>query len=59
MGCVGGSMDIVTIPYFVHEGVVTRMERTNKRLLGVLAVAIAALIIESAILINEHDEEDD
>lgn len=52
-------MDIVTIPYFVHEGVVTRMERTNKRLLGVLAVAIAALIIESAILINEHDEEDD
>jgi len=56
MGCID---NVATIPYFVHEGVVTRMEKANRRLLGVLVVAVAALLIESTMIINERDEEDD
>lgn len=53
-------MDIVTIPYFIHEGEMTRLERVNRRLLGALAVVVTALVIENALIINgHHDEEDD
>jgi len=56
MGCID---NVATIPYFVHEGIVTRMEKANKRLIGALVVAVAALLIESTMIINERDEEDD
>lgn len=53
-------MDTVVIPYFAHEGEMARLERWNRRLVGVLAIAVTALVIESVMIINEHhDEEDD
>lgn len=36
--------DTAMIPYFVHEGDMTRMERNNKRLWIVILVLIVALI---------------
>ncbi len=48
-----------TIPYFAHEGIVTRLERCNRRLAGALAIAVAAIVIESVLIINEHSYEDE
>jgi flagellar basal body-associated protein FliL len=36
--------DSVTIPYFAHEGEMTRMERANKRLWVIIIILIVALI---------------
>lgn len=38
-------MEERNIPYFVHEGDMTRMERSNKRLFVVIIILIAALIL--------------
>lgn len=51
--------EVATIPYFAHEGIVARMERSNRRLLGILAVAVTALVIETALIINKHNDEED
>lgn len=51
--------EVATIPYFAHEGIVTRMERSNRRLLGILAVAVTALVIETALIITEHNDEEE
>ena len=36
-----------TIPYFVHEGEMARMDRNNKRLLTALVVSVIALLINN------------
>lgn len=36
--------DSVTIPYFAHEGEMSRMERANKRLWIIIIILIVALI---------------
>lgn len=56
MECPGSvKKDAVNIPYFVHEGVMARMDRCNKRLLGALVTAVSALLIDNiAWLIYEH-----
>ena len=40
--------ETASITYFVHEGEMTRMERTNKRLWIALLVIFAALIATNA-----------
>lgn len=37
-------MEEKTIPYFAHEGDMTRMERTNRRLFVIIIILIAALL---------------
>ena len=52
--------ETASIPYFVHEGEMTRMERTNKRLWIALLVIFAALIATNAAWIyyeNQFTEE--
>lgn len=52
--------ETATIPYFVHEGEMTRMERTNKRLWIALLVIFVALIATNATWIiyeNQFTEE--
>lgn len=52
-------MDERNIPYFVHEGDMTRMERANKRLWIVILILIVALVGSNAIwVIYENQFED-
>lgn len=37
-------MDTPNVPYFVHEGAMTRMERINKRLWILIIILIVALV---------------
>lgn len=37
-------MDTAQIPYFVHEGAMARMERTNKRLWILVLILVIALV---------------
>ena len=49
---------MVTIPYFVHESEVMRMERHNRRLLIALIVAILCILASNAAwlwYINQYD----
>ena len=41
--------DAVTIPYFVHEGDMDRMDRTNKRLVVALILSIVLLFVSNGI----------
>lgn len=55
--------DTVTIPYFVHEGVVDRADRVNKRLVVALVIAIVLLFVTNMAWLyawNQYDyiEED-
>lgn len=38
----------VMIPYYAHEGEMSRMERANKRLWIIIIILIAALIVSNA-----------
>ena len=38
----------VMIPYYAHEGEMSRMERANKRLWVIIIILIAALIVSNA-----------
>ena len=39
--------DKVQVPYFIHEGVVTRMAECNKKLLIALIVAVIAMLLNN------------
>lgn len=41
-------MDHKDVPFIVHEGMMSRMERQMKRLFILLAILIAALVISNA-----------
>ena len=44
-----------TIPYVVHEGDMARLERSNRRLLIALAIALAIMFLNNvAWLVYEH-----
>lgn len=59
MGCRGMNMnEIATIPYYVHEGIVTRMERCNRRLAFGLVVVAVALVAENIAMMTQDDDED-
>lgn len=46
-----------SVPYFIHEGVLNRMERNNKRLLIALIVAVIALVVNNcAWLVYENSQ---
>ena len=45
--------DAVSIPYFVHEGDMDRMERTNKRLVVALVLTIVLMFATNAIWLYE------
>lgn len=51
--------NVAMIPYYAHEGIVTRLERCNRRLLGALAVAVTVIVIESIMLAQDEEEPDD
>ena len=36
-----------SVPYYIHEGVVTRMERNNRRLLIALIVSVCVLLLNN------------
>ena len=36
-----------SVPYYVHEGVVTHMERNNRRLLIALIVSVCVLLLNN------------
>ena len=45
------------VPYFIHEGVLDRMVRNNKRLLIALVVAVIALVVNNcAWLVYENTQ---
>ena len=48
-----GNRDAVSIPYFVHEGDMDRMERTNKRLVIALVLTILLMFATNAIWLYE------
>lgn len=53
------SRDYATIPYYVHEGEVARLERTNKRLwIAVIVIFVAFVLANLAWVIYEHQFED-
>lgn len=39
------------VPYFIHEGIVTRMAECNKKLLIALIVAVIALVLNNLVWI--------
>ena len=45
--------DAVSIPYFVHEGDMDRMDRTNKRLIVALVLTIVLMFVTNAIWLYE------
>lgn len=50
------------VPYFVHEGAVTRMENCNRRLLMALVVALLALFLNNIVWlvyegVTHHEKE--
>ena len=43
------------VPYIVHEGDMARLERSNKRLLIALAIALIVMLLNNvAWLVHEH-----
>ena len=45
------------VPYIVHEGAMARLERSNKRLLIALAVALIIMLLNNiAWLVHDHVE---
>lgn len=42
-------MDHKDVPFIVHEGIMSRMERSIKRLFILLMVAIACLVVTNAV----------
>lgn len=45
------------VPYIVHEGAMARLERSNKRLLIALAIALCIMLLNNvAWLIHDHVE---
>ena len=55
--------NIEPVPYFIHEGIVTRMAECNKKLLIALIVAVVALVVNNLVWIvyegvtNYHQQE--
>lgn len=44
-----------SVPYIVHEGDMARLERSNKRLLIALAIALTVMLLNNvAWLVHEH-----
>lgn len=44
-----------SVPYIVHEGDMARLERSNKRLLIALAIALIIMLLNNvAWLVHEH-----
>lgn len=41
--------NIEPVPYFIHEGVVTRMAECNKKLLIALIVAVVAILLNNVV----------
>ena len=39
------------VPYFIHEGVVSRMAECNKRLLIALVIAVVAMLLNNLVWI--------
>jgi len=37
------------VPYFIHEGIMARMEACNKKLLVALIVAVIALVVNNIV----------
>ena len=51
-------MEIASIPYYAHEGIVARLERRNAKLLAALIVTVAVLAVETTLLVRPEDEEE-
>lgn len=45
--------DLVSIPYFVHEGDMDRADRTNKRLTVALVLTIVLMFLSNGIWLYE------
>lgn len=43
--------NIEPVPYFIHEGVMTRLAECNKRLLIALIIAVVALVLNNVVWI--------
>ncbi len=44
--------DNVSVPYYIHEGILSRMERGNKRLLIALIVSLIAIVLNNVVWIQ-------
>lgn len=50
--------EINSVPYVVHEGILSRMERSNKRMLIALILAVVLLFASNAIWLYEWTQYD-
>jgi len=50
--------DMIVVPYIVHEGEMTRMERNNKRMFILLIIAIILLFASNAFWIKAWTDYD-
>lgn len=50
--------EINSVPYVVHEGILSRMERSNKRMLIALIIAVALLFASNALWLYEWTQYD-
>lgn len=50
--------EINSVPYVVHEGILSRMERSNKRMLIALIIAVTLLFASNALWLYEWTQYD-
>lgn len=50
--------EINSVPYVVHEGILSRMERSNKRMLIALIIAVALLFASNALWLYKWTQYD-